>query len=113
VSADDVARKVAEYAETHPGTSTLFGTGVAAALLTSGSANRQVLDKVLPDRGVVLLDETNHNAWVNTKALELAGVTRDTPNPAGGTSAKDSNVSCPGSSRARRPISLSSTRRRP
>jgi len=88
---DDVARKVAEYAKKHPGTSTIFGTGVAAALLTSGSANRQVLDKVLPDRGVVLLDETNHNAWVNSKALELAGVTKDTPNPAGGTYAKDKN----------------------
>ncbi len=88
-TADDVARKVAEYAEKHPGDSTIFGTGVAAALLTGGTATRQVLDKVMPDRGVVLLDETNHNAWVNSKALELAGITRDTPNPDGGTYAKD------------------------
>jgi len=90
-TADDVARKVAEYAKKHPGKSTIFGTGVAAALLTSGKANRQVLDKVLPDRGVVLLDETNHNAWVNSKTLELAGVTKATPNPPGGTYAKDKN----------------------
>jgi len=89
--ADDVARKVAEYAKEHPGTSTIFGTGVAATVLTSGKATRQLLDKVLPDRGVVLLDETNHNAWANSKALELAGVTKDTPNPAGGTFAKDKN----------------------
>jgi len=88
---DDVARKVAEYAKENPGTSTIFGTGVAAPVLTSGKANRQVLDKLLPDRGVVLLDETNHNAWVNSKALELAGITKDTPNPAGGTYAKDKN----------------------
>ncbi len=90
-TAEDVARKVAEYAKKHPGTSTIFGTGVAAALLTSGKATRQVLDKALPDRGVVLLDETNHNAWVNSKALELAGITKSTPNPAGGTYAKDKN----------------------
>jgi len=89
--ADDVARKVAEYAKKHPGTSTIFGTGVAATVLTSGKATRQLLDKVAPDRGVVLLDETNHNAWANSKALELAGVTKDTPNPAGGTFAKDKN----------------------
>jgi len=89
--ADDMARKVAEYAKKHPGTSTIFGTGVAATVLTSGKATRQLLDKVAPDRGVVLLDETNHNAWANSKALELAGVTKDTPNPAGGTFAKDKN----------------------
>jgi len=89
--ADGVARKVAEYAKKHPGKSTIFGTGVAAALLTSGTATRQVLDKVVSDRGVMLLDETNHNAWANSKALELAGVTKDTPNPAGGTFAKDKN----------------------
>lgn len=88
-TADDVARKVAEYAKKHPGKSTIFGTGVAASILTSGTATRQVLDKAVSDRGVVMLDETNHNAWVNSKALELAGITKDTPNPAGGTYAKD------------------------
>jgi len=90
-NAGDVARKVAEYAKAHPGNSTIFGTGVAAALLTSGKANRQVLDKVVSDRGVILLDETNHNAWANSKAFELAGVTKDTPDPAGGTYAKYKN----------------------
>jgi len=90
-NADDIAWKVAEYAEQHPGTSTIFGTGVAATVLTSGKATRQVLDKVLPDRGVVLLDETNHNALANSYALGLAGVNKDTPSPAGGTFAKDEN----------------------
>ncbi len=88
-SAEDVVRKVAEYAKKHPGRSTIFGTGMAATLLTSGKATRQLLDKAVPDRGVVMLDETMHNAWVNSKALELAGVTKDTPNPDGGTYAKD------------------------
>jgi len=88
-TADDVARKVAEYAKKNPGKSTIFGTGVAATLLTSGKATRQVLDKVAPDRGVVLLDETNHNAWVNSKALELAGITKETKDVSGGTYAKD------------------------
>ncbi|WP_428687808.1 amidohydrolase [Roseibium sp.] len=90
-SAEDIARKVTEYAEENPGDWTIFGTGLAATLLQSDAANRKVLDDVLPDRGVVLLDETNHNAWVNSKALELAGVTKDTPDPAGGTYVKDAN----------------------
>ncbi|MDK3075737.1 amidohydrolase [Sedimentitalea sp. JM2-8] len=89
--ADNIARKVVDYATENPGDWTIFGTGLAATLLQSDSANREILDEVLPDRGIVLLDETNHNAWVNSKALELAGVTKDTPDPAGGTYVKDEN----------------------
>jgi len=88
-TAEDVARKVAEYAKKHPGSSTIFGTGVRATVLSTGEAHRSILDKVAPDRGVLLLDETFHNAWVNTKALEMAGITKDTADPANGTYVHD------------------------
>ena len=90
-TAEEVADKVAAYAKEHPGTSTIFGTGVAAAVLQNGLATKEILDDVMPDRGVVLLDETNHNAWVNSKTLELAGITEDTPDVAGGTYVRDAS----------------------
>jgi len=90
-SAEDVVRKVSEYAEKHPGDATIFGTGVAAGVLSTGEAHRSILDEVAPDRGVHLLDETMHNAWVNSKSLELAGITKDTPNPDNGTYVHDQN----------------------
>lgn len=45
---------------------------------------KQMLDAVLPDRPAYLTHIDGHYAWVNTKALEMAGVTADTPAPPGG-----------------------------
>jgi predicted amidohydrolase YtcJ len=41
------------------------------------------LDKVVPDRPVFVLNASGHIAYVNSRTLELAGITRDTPNPDG------------------------------
>ncbi|SMP65820.1 amidohydrolase [Anoxynatronum buryatiense] len=50
---------------------------------------RHSLDQWLPHRPVILVNAEAHGAWVNTKALELAGITRDTPNPPYGTIHRD------------------------
>ena len=49
------------------------------------------LDKYFPDKPVMLLNSEAHGAWVNTKAMEIAGITRDTKDPVGGEIAKDEN----------------------
>jgi predicted amidohydrolase YtcJ len=50
---------------------------------------KEDLDKVSPDIPVYLNRTDGHAGWVNTKALEIAGITKDTPNPAGGEIIKD------------------------
>jgi predicted amidohydrolase YtcJ len=45
---------------------------------------KAALDAVSPDNPVMLRDDSMHNRWVNTKALETMGVTADTPDPADG-----------------------------
>ncbi|MEM9531563.1 MAG: amidohydrolase [Pseudomonadota bacterium] len=45
---------------------------------------RRWLDAVSGDKAVVLSDDSLHNLWVNSRALELAGFNRDTPDPPGG-----------------------------
>lgn len=52
---------------------------------------RQTLDAVAPDRPVVLGRVDGHAAWVNSAALEAAGITRDTPDPVGGQIIRDGN----------------------
>ena len=47
------------------------------------------LDEVSKDHPVVVQHRGGHTSYYNTKALEMAGVTRATPNPAGGTFDKD------------------------
>jgi len=46
---------------------------------------RSFLDEVSGDAAIFLSDDSGHNGWANSKALELAGVFAETPNPTGGT----------------------------
>ena len=47
------------------------------------------LDRVVPHRPAFLPSNDHHNAWVNTRALELAGITKDTPDPPDGWIERD------------------------
>ncbi len=49
----------------------------------------QLLDQVSPNHPVALKDVTYHTAWVNTAALRICGITRDTPDPQGGRIGRD------------------------
>ena len=49
------------------------------------------LSKVSPNNPVVLRHASGHGSFVNAKALELSGITRDTPDPDGGEILKDAN----------------------
>ncbi|GIK55622.1 MAG: amidohydrolase [Chloroflexi bacterium] len=42
------------------------------------------LDRIVPDRPVCLRDKSGHAAWVNTRALRIAGIDQHTPDPPGG-----------------------------
>jgi len=46
--------------------------------------HRSLLDEVAPNHPVSLVDISGHSIWVNSRALELAGITNDTLNPPGG-----------------------------
>ena len=46
--------------------------------------SKEDLDAICPDKPILIHDVSYHAAWVNSKALEMAGVTADTPDPEGG-----------------------------
>jgi predicted amidohydrolase YtcJ len=50
---------------------------------------RAFLDAVSGDKAVLLNDDSNHNGWVNSRALALAGIDSNTPDPADGTIVRD------------------------
>jgi predicted amidohydrolase YtcJ len=52
---------------------------------------RYDLDEVTPDRPVRITHRGGHTAYVNSKALELSNITKDTPDPAGGQIVRDEN----------------------
>jgi len=49
------------------------------------------LDRVSPNNPVILTHASGHASFVNSKALELSGITRNTPNPNGGEILRDAN----------------------
>lgn len=52
---------------------------------------RAWLDEISSDRVIFLHDDATHNGWVNSRALELGGITRDTQDPVGGTIVRDAD----------------------
>ncbi len=82
---DSVARCVAGA---KPG-AWVRGRGWALPVFPNGNPNKALLDQVAPDNPVYLTAADGHSAWVNSKALELAGVTKATPDPVNGRIERD------------------------
>lgn len=53
--------------------------------------NKKMIDEVCPDKPVFLESYCQHHIWLNSKALEMAGITKDTPNPHMGLIWRDKN----------------------
>lgn len=81
---DEYLRRIAGYAAAHPDAEWIVGGGWAMEVFPGGVPDRAVLDRVVPDRPVYLINRDHHAAWVNSRALELAGITADTPDPESG-----------------------------
>jgi predicted amidohydrolase YtcJ len=62
-----------------------------AASFGKQKVHRSLLDKVSPDNPVALTDISIHAVWLNSKALQLAGITKDTKDPPGGVIERDAN----------------------
>jgi predicted amidohydrolase YtcJ len=84
-SVDDWLKIIKDYADANPQLKAIYGQGFPAATFGTQGPNKALLDEIVPDRPVVLMDEGAHSAWVNSKALELAGITNSTPDPVPGT----------------------------
>jgi len=50
---------------------------------------KAILDEIAPNHPVFLMDWSVHNAWVNSRALEMFRIDDDTPNPHGGVIVRD------------------------
>jgi predicted amidohydrolase YtcJ len=72
---------VAAYAAAHPDEPWIVGGGWGMPAFPGGVPSRADLDAIVPDRPAFLENRDGHGAWVNSRALELAGVTAATPDP--------------------------------
>jgi predicted amidohydrolase YtcJ len=77
-------RIIADYAAANPDTPWILGGGWYMDVFPGGTPTKDILDALLPDRPAFLTNRDGHGVWVNSRALELAGITRDTPDPSDG-----------------------------
>ncbi|MFF3593850.1 amidohydrolase [Kitasatospora indigofera] len=87
--ADALLARIRTWAEDGPDRLWITGGGWSMEAFPGGTPDRHLLDRAVPDRPVYLVNRDHHGAWVNTRALELAGVTRGTPDPADGRIERD------------------------
>ena len=85
----DIQQRLREYGAAHPGDGWILGRGWNYAMFPSSLPDKKLLDEVFPNRPAFLEGYDGHTYWANSKALELAHITKDTPNPANGVIVRD------------------------
>jgi predicted amidohydrolase YtcJ len=86
----EIQQRLRDYAAKHPGNEWLLGRGWDYAMFGAAALpDKKYLDELFPDRPVFLEGYDGHTYWANSKALTLAGITRDTPDPPNGVIVRD------------------------
>ncbi|CQD23193.1 amidohydrolase [Mycolicibacterium conceptionense] len=80
-SVDEIVSAVKEYADANPDQEWIVGASYDGSLAPDGLFDARWLDAAVPDRPVVLRAWDYHTLWVNSVALQRAGITADTPEP--------------------------------
>jgi len=89
----DIQKRLREYAAEHPGDDWILGRGWNYAMFGSETLpHKKYLDELFPSRPVFLEGYDGHTFWANSKALAMAGITRDTADPPNGAIVRDPNT---------------------
>ncbi len=80
---------IRDYAAAHPDLGWIQGGGWAMAAFAGGLPTAAELDEAVGERPVALANRDHHGVWVNTRALEAAGIDASTPDPADGHVERD------------------------
>lgn len=89
VTVKEYRKAIEEFVEENPDNEVYTGSGFMRSLFDSVGPRKEVLDEIVPDKPVIITSADGHSEWVNSKALELAGITKDTEDPEGGVIQRD------------------------
>lgn len=81
--------QIAVYAQANQDQPFIRGGGWLPDAFPAHGPNRRDLDAIVANRPVCIKSIDGHSAWINSKALELAGIIRDTADPPGGHIERD------------------------
>jgi predicted amidohydrolase YtcJ len=87
--AEDLLAKIRQCAKDMAAKPWLLGGGWLLPTFPGGNPKKEDLDALVPDKPAMLSASDGHSVWVNSKALEIAGITKDTPDPKDGRIERD------------------------
>jgi hypothetical protein len=89
-NAENYITTIKKAANNNPNVAWIIGFGHSINTLLQAQRNPlEIIDEAVSNRPVIIMEQTSHSMWLNSKALELAGITITTPNPQGGIIMKD------------------------
>ena len=78
-----------DFAAKHPDAKFIKGRGWKNSLFGKTGPDKKLIDEIIRDIPVALDDDSGHASWVNSKTLELAGITKETKDPRSGVIERD------------------------
>jgi len=85
----EVLAAIRKFAAAHPDKPWVTGSGWDLPVFPEANPRKEQLDEAVGDRPAYIESADGHSGWANTKALSLAGITKDTPDPVGGRIERD------------------------
>jgi len=86
---NEFQKTLAAFVTSHPNLKWVSGGGWGYSAFPNQAPNKKYIDAVISDRPVYVSERDGHMGLANSKALEIAGITRDTPDPPNGHIMKD------------------------
>src|SRR5690349_10983896 len=81
---DEILAAIGAYAKAHPELPWVLGNTWELPVFPAANPQKEWLDALIPDRPALFSGADGHSAWANSKALALAKITKDTPDPEAG-----------------------------
>jgi predicted amidohydrolase YtcJ len=75
---DSILSEIKTYIENNPNIEVVKGGSWNLGLFPNDNPHKSLLDSISMDIPIYLMSQSGHSAWVNSKTLELAGITKDT-----------------------------------
>ncbi|MEY4108914.1 MAG: hypothetical protein RJB35_227, partial [Actinomycetota bacterium] len=105
-SVAEIVAAVRTFIANNPNATWVIGGAYEASVVAGGDFEAVALDEASRDIPIVLNAVDHHTVWVNSKALEVAGITKETVDPDGGTIARNRDGSPKGTLREPSAIDL-------
>jgi len=76
-----ILKNISQYNKKHPDAKWMLGSGWQLPAFTNANPLKADLDSVVPDKPAFIVSQDGHSAWINSKAMALAGITSATKDP--------------------------------